>query len=177
MKLIFLYGPPAVGKLTIGKELAAITEFRLFHNHLSIDLVTAIFDRGSEPYYRLVRQIRYMMLEEAAKANVPGLIMTFVYAPSRRAIVRRYEEIIEKHGGEFCFVRLYCDPAILAQRVVHEDRRQHGKIIGVERLHEVLQTLEQPFAPVADRESLSLDVGKLDAVQAAQVIQKHYNLF
>ena len=39
MKLVILYGPPGVGKLTVGRELAARTGFKLFHNHLTVDLV------------------------------------------------------------------------------------------------------------------------------------------
>ena len=45
MKLILLYGPPAVGKLTIAKEIARLTGFKLFHAHLTSDLVEAIFPR------------------------------------------------------------------------------------------------------------------------------------
>ena len=43
MKLILLYGPPAVGKLTIAKEIARLTGFKLFHAHLTSDLVEAFF--------------------------------------------------------------------------------------------------------------------------------------
>lgn len=66
MKLIFLYGPPAVGKLTVAKELAALTGFKLFHNHLTVDVATSIFEHGSEPYHRVLRKIRFSVLEEAA---------------------------------------------------------------------------------------------------------------
>ena len=34
MKHLFLYGAPAVGKLTVAKELADLTGYKLFHNHL-----------------------------------------------------------------------------------------------------------------------------------------------
>lgn len=33
MKLLLLFGNSAVGKMTVGQELARITPFRLFHNH------------------------------------------------------------------------------------------------------------------------------------------------
>ncbi len=35
--LVYLYGPPAVGKLTVATELQRLTGFRLFHNHLTVD--------------------------------------------------------------------------------------------------------------------------------------------
>ena len=49
MKLIFLHGLPGVGKLTVARQLAALTGFKLFHNHLTVDLVTSVFEFGSEP--------------------------------------------------------------------------------------------------------------------------------
>ena len=44
MKLIIITGPHAVGKMTVGQELAKITELRLFHHHMSIDVVSGLFE-------------------------------------------------------------------------------------------------------------------------------------
>lgn len=40
MKLVLIFGPQAVGKMTVGQELAKITGLKLFHNHMTIDLVS-----------------------------------------------------------------------------------------------------------------------------------------
>ena len=37
MKLVFIIGSGAVGKMTVGQELMKITDFRLFHNHMMIE--------------------------------------------------------------------------------------------------------------------------------------------
>ncbi|GAA0433130.1 hypothetical protein Aca07nite_02490 [Actinoplanes capillaceus] len=37
--LLFIVGPPAVGKMTVGERIAARTGLRLFHNHLAIEPV------------------------------------------------------------------------------------------------------------------------------------------
>ena len=58
MKLIFLYGAPGTGKLTVARELAALTGYRLFHNHLTVDLAKAIFDFGTPDYLEYVRFLR-----------------------------------------------------------------------------------------------------------------------
>ena len=39
MKLVLLFGDCAVGKMTVGQELAKITDLRLFHNHMTIEPV------------------------------------------------------------------------------------------------------------------------------------------
>lgn len=41
MRLLFLHGPPATGKYTVGRELAALTGWELYHNHLVVDEVLA----------------------------------------------------------------------------------------------------------------------------------------
>ncbi|GAE48204.1 hypothetical protein JCM21738_5289 [Mesobacillus boroniphilus JCM 21738] len=39
MKFVLIFGPQAVGKMTVGHELEKITELKLFHNHMTIELV------------------------------------------------------------------------------------------------------------------------------------------
>ncbi len=51
MKLIFIYGPPAVGKTTVGRELANITGYKFFYNHLTVPAAKAIFPDNHEPYH------------------------------------------------------------------------------------------------------------------------------
>jgi shikimate kinase len=53
MKLVFLHGPAASGKLTIGRELAALTGLPLFHNHLVVDAVASVFPFGSQRFVKL----------------------------------------------------------------------------------------------------------------------------
>ena len=45
MKLLFIIGDAAVGKMTVGQELMKITDLRLFHNHMTIEPVIEIFGR------------------------------------------------------------------------------------------------------------------------------------
>lgn len=45
MNLIVLIGSGAVGKMTVGRELMKITDYRLFHNHHMIEPVIEIFGK------------------------------------------------------------------------------------------------------------------------------------
>ena len=43
MKLVFIFGDAAAGKMTVGQELSKITDLKLFHNHMSIEPVIELF--------------------------------------------------------------------------------------------------------------------------------------
>ena len=58
MTLVVLFGPPAVGKMTVGLELQQLTGLRLFHNHMTVDLVLQFFPFGEPPFRRLVSEFR-----------------------------------------------------------------------------------------------------------------------
>jgi hypothetical protein len=107
--LVFIVGPPAVGKMTVGIELARRTGLRLFHNHHTIDLVLQFFAHGTPPFRRLVGEFRRRILEEAAGSDLPGVIFTYVWAfddPSDSAVVEEYASIFRASGGRVVIVEL-----------------------------------------------------------------------
>ena len=107
--LLFLIGAPAVGKMTVGQELAQLTGLRLFHNHLSIEPAFRFFDFGTPSFDRIVGEFRRGVFEEAAKSTLPGLIFTFVWAfdlPSEAAAVEGYAAPFRAAGGRVLFVEL-----------------------------------------------------------------------
>ena len=100
MKLIIIYGPPAAGKLTVGTELARLTGFKLFHNHLSIDYVKSVFDFGGPSFWRVVGDARCSLISEAAREDI-SLIHTFCYEyVADDEHFARLIESAEDHGGE-----------------------------------------------------------------------------
>ena len=56
MKLVLLFGDCAVGKMTVGQELAKITDLRLFHNHMTIEPVLEIFGTYEPAVIEKLRQ-------------------------------------------------------------------------------------------------------------------------
>lgn len=105
-----IFGPPAVGKMTVGEELCKLTGFKLFHNHMAIEPVLGIFPFGSPPFGRLVNEFRHRVIEEAADADLPGLVYTYVWAlehPGDAALISSYVEIVRAKGGRTRFVELY----------------------------------------------------------------------
>lgn len=173
--LIYLYGPPAVGKLTVATELAARTGYRVFHNHLSIDCVVPVFDFGTEPFWRQVHAIREGILGEAAREGT-NLICTSVFShPKSVPLIRRRFEIVEKHGGRVCPVQLCCSAPVLEGRVIGPDRVAARKLATVEGLRRVL-TEEQLLEPIPGRDSVRLDTSQSTPAESAQRIIDQYGL-
>ena len=69
MKFVLITGPQAVGKMTIGQELVKITELKLLHNHMTIELLTNIFNYSRESFRRLNEEFRVQIFEEYSKSN------------------------------------------------------------------------------------------------------------
>ena len=109
MKLVIIFGPRAVGKMTVGYELERLTGLRLFHNHMTIDVVLRFFPFGSPPFHRLVTEFRTRIFEEVAASDLPGLIFTYVWALDHagdKAHVDRLCDIFRQRGAEIYFVEL-----------------------------------------------------------------------
>ena len=175
MKLVIIYGPPAVGKLTVATELAKITRFKLFHNHVSIQFVESIFRFGTRVFSRLVDKFRLEMFEEAAREGV-DTIFTFVYGkgtddPFVKETIRR----LKSHDGQVCFVRLYCDKQELARRVKNGTRKNMGKISSGSILHRVLRKYNLG-AEVPFQSTLSIDTTNESPRKVARMIARHYKL-
>jgi hypothetical protein len=111
MKLVLLFGPQAVGKMTVGQELEKITDLKLFHNHMTIELLQPFFGFTSE-MWRLSNLMREEIFEAYSKSNNYGMIFTFVWSFNQQEDWKRVERvsrIFESKGGEVYFVELEAD--------------------------------------------------------------------
>jgi shikimate kinase len=177
MKHILIYGPPGVGKLSIGRELAKRSGFGLLHNSLSVDLVREVFPFGHPEFSRLVIKFRNELFEAAARAKVSGLISTFVYSPqkSEDEIIRRWLRLVAKHGGQSYFVHLTCSKATLFKRVSQPSRKLHHKITSPKHLRFLFKQAEL-LSPVPFVASLEIDTEHLSPSKAAKLIQEYCGL-
>lgn len=124
MKFILIFGPQAVGKMTVGKSLAEITGFKLFHNHMTIDLLQPIFGFSNE-MWKLSGHFRQEVFKVSAESNLKGLIFTYVWAFDQKEdwdYVNEICKLFEKKGVPVFFVELQADLEKRLERNLHPDR-------------------------------------------------------
>jgi hypothetical protein len=132
MRLIFIYGMPAAGKFTVARALAALTGFKLFHNHLTVDLLLSVFDFGSPPFVALREEIWLSVFAQACRSGMPGLIFTFNPETTVRSrFVEDVRRVMAENGGEISFVELTCPLAELRARMNSPSRHEHGKLTAL----------------------------------------------
>lgn len=121
--LLVLFGPPAVGKMTIGRAVAEKSTFRLFHNHMTIEPLLETFGYGSPPFDTLNAEFRRRVMEEAAAHGV-DLVFSVVWAldsPDDLAEMESYVAIFDKTA----FVELRADLGTRLARNRTEERLLH----------------------------------------------------
>ena len=175
MKLIIIYGAPAAGKLTIATELGRRTGFKVFHNHVSIDCVKPVFDFGTPPFLRMIEQIRFGTIAEAAREGV-DLIHTFVYAFGEDD--EHFAKLIasaEDNGGEVNLVLLRCEADELKARIGNQSRVKIGKLTSPESVDGSLKRYDLR-SPYPERDSLIIDTTNLGPQDATEQITQQFGL-
>ena len=175
MELLFIYGPPAVGKLTVAERISEACGYGVFHNHLTVDLVRPLFARDHPAFQPLLEKLRLDAIGTAASERLPGLIFTFCYLhPLDQEFIRGVIARVEAHEGHVRFVQLTATPEILAERVTGESRSQFRKINAVEKLKRVIA--QDFWTPIPGVESLHIDSTALSPADVADQVVAHCRL-
>ena len=171
--LIYIYGPPASGKLTVAERLSELTGIPVFHNHLTVNAVRPVFAFGTPPFVEAVQAMRRAVFTAAARAGI-SLIYTNNSAWSGPDPRARFEAAAEAargimacHGGRTVFVRLTADTSALEDRVANDSRQAHDKLVDVVRLRELLADFDaSPLHP----DDLAIDTGRTCPEESARII-------
>ncbi len=176
MKLIFIYGAPAVGKLTVAQELAKKTNLKLIDNHLTGDLITSVFEIATPAFFELNENIRFELVKKAKEEKIKGIIFTSCYALKKDdEYIKRSIKKFKRIGVEMLFVHLHCSIETLNKRVKAKSRKNTKKLKTKKGLAEVMKkwelTQKMPFV-----EHLSINTDEKSAKESAKIIKKHYKL-
>ena len=172
MELVIIYGPPASGKLTVAKEVAQRTGYKLFHNHLTVDLLKNILEFGTPEFFELNQKMKLDILETAAKARVSGVIYTFVYdRKTDNPFIDQLKEIADRQNVSIKFVQIYCEKEELLKRVTDESRKKYKKIHSEEGLSKYLESGDF-ISPVDNVDSIRIDSTNLSVDETVAEVLK-----
>lgn len=109
MKFIIITGPQAVGKMTVGQELVKITNLKLLHNHMTIEVLTKIFDYSRDSFRKLNEEFRIKIFEEFAKSEEEGIIFTTTWDFDNKEEwdrIYKYIQIFKDNNAEIYIIEL-----------------------------------------------------------------------
>lgn len=186
MKFIIIFGPQAVGKMTVGQELEKKTGLKLFHNHMSIDFVSNFFSYSTKEGQRLVTLIREEIFKAVAKSDMQGLIFTFVWGfnfQSEWDYIDQVCRIFEDEGSDVYFVELETDLETRIERNKSPNRLQHKPLKrDVERFEKDLidsmkkYRLNSHEGEIRRDNYIRIDNTHLSAEKAAVLIKEKFGL-
>lgn len=176
MQLVFIYGPAASGKLTVARRLSEVTGFPVFHNHLVVDMLLAIFDFGTAPFVELRERTWLSVFERASEEQVPSLIFTFTPERTVRPdFAGAVLTSIENSGGRVLFVRLTCPEPELERRMENESRAEFSKLRSLNVYRQLRDEGEFTFPSLPDS-GLTIDTSKSSPDESARRIVDYFRL-
>lgn len=183
MKLLFVIGDAAVGKMTVGQELMKITDLRLFHNHMTIEPVLEIFGYFNE---NAIRKTREIIFEEFAKSNNYGMIFTCMMAFDSQSdwdYIEHVKNIFKPYDTEFYYVELVAAQHIRLQRNATENRLKNKpskRNIELSNLRLINDDknfrCESYDGEIPFENYIKIDNSALSPQTVAKMIKKHFKL-
>ena len=125
MSLVIIFGPQAVGKMTVGHELEKITDLKLFHNHMTIELIVSLFDYETPEAQRLIKLFRDEIFKTFASSDQTGMIFTIICNfddPAEWKRVKEISDFFSSKDKEVCLVELEADTQVRIERNKTEHR-------------------------------------------------------
>jgi MoxR-like ATPase len=176
MHLLFLHGPAAAGKYTVAKELAALTDFELYHNHLVVDEVLKTHAFGTPDFVaerdRLWREF-FTQFPAPGRANI-----IFTFNPENsvpQAFIDWLFTEPVRRGVKFTSIEITADETTIESRIASKQRQQFKKLTDV-ALYRQLRDSGTFATPLIPRTDLRIDTGKTSPTEAAGRIAGHFQL-
>ncbi len=182
MKLLYLFGPQAVGKMAIGMKIAEKTGYKLVHNHSIMEVLAPIFGWGSPIFKKLDIEFYFRICKELAQSDVPGVLLTKVRilnSDDDNKFVEETFDIFRHHNIPINQVELYAD----FEERLHRNNtplrlKEKPSKRNLERSNEFLQkwyksdmkiNSDLPFG-LRDEHYLKLDTTTLSVEESAQKV-------
>lgn len=183
MNVVIIIGAQAVGKMTVGYELTKLTDLKLFHNHMSIELGLKFDHFGSPLFNEVNTGIRELIMDSFIKYK-KGLIFTFVWGFSLESDWQYMESIREKFKDfKIHYVELVAD---VSERLIRNESEKRLKEKPSKRnvdwsKNELLDTmvkyrLVSNEGEIKYENYMKINNTRLSAEETAMIIRNEFNL-
>jgi deoxyadenosine/deoxycytidine kinase len=180
--VIFIYGPIAVGKLTVANILSKKLGYKLSHNHMLNDLVYGLFNRQTFTRENLLEKFRYHLLESVIKEKI-NFITTHCYMHnfisktglSDPKYMQTLEKKLTKLGAKFYPIHLKASSKELLRRVGMSSRKKFRKLKDKKIMRELVSKNDWQTSPRL-KNNLVIDNTKLSPNKVSDMIIKHFKL-
>lgn len=186
MKMILIFGPQAVGKMTIGERISEKMGLPLLHNHVTLDAIWPYIGWNKKTF-ELSDQLRLDMFDYISKdPDHSGIVFTFVWSFGREedwAFVEKIKAIFSADDQELYFVELAADLDERLRRNQTENRllKKPSKRDIAYSNHELLTSTEHNRlnshpGEIKEQNYLKLDITKLSVNESSTEILHWLNV-
>ncbi|NNE67190.1 MAG: AAA family ATPase [Pyrinomonadaceae bacterium] len=174
MYVVFIHGPPAAGKYTVGELVAEKLGIPLFHNHLTVDLVGTLFEFGTPEFVAMREKV---WLDGFAAAAESGQSFVFTFNPETtvaQETLDRLEKAVTGNAGRVFYVELKCDEEEIEKRLTRKSREEFGKLTDLD-LYRQLRSAGAFDEPVLPPALVTIDTSENPPAATAKVITDAVN--
>ena len=175
--IFLLTGHAGVGKLTVAREIAALTGARVIDNHYVNNPIFGLIElSGEKPLpeavWSHVGAVRRAVHETIVTLSPPEWSFVFTLVayddkPRVRDIFNDIREVARRRGARFQPVRLICEVEELRRRIAMPGRREQLKDISPDS---ALENFAHPLLTLDDARAIDLDVTNMPAKEATRRI-------
>jgi hypothetical protein len=176
MHLLFIHGPAAAGKYTVAKELAELTGFELYHNHLVVDEVLKTHPFGTPGFVSMRDKLWRDFFAQFPGVGREKIIFTFNPENSvpQEFIDWLFAEL-PRRGVKLTSVEITAAEEVLEARMGSSQRQQFKKLTDP-ALYRQLRDRGVFASPVIPRSDLRVNSGELAPPESADFIGRELGL-
>jgi len=172
MILVFLHGPPATGKYTVGRELAELTGWELYHNHLVVDEVLKRHGFGTPGFVEMRDRMWREHFTQVAREQPAGVIFTFSPENSvPQAFVDWLFLLPAQALVQLFSVAMTARESEIESRLATAQRQQFSKLTDLD-LYRQLRATGTFDLPLIPRTDLMIDTETHSPLESARIIAR-----
>lgn len=116
---VIITGPQAVGKMAVGMALKEKEDYKLFHNHMTIELVKEVYGYLDKSVWPMVTDLRAVIFNNVCKQPLKGFVFTYMWAFNYESDHQYINDLIEQfqdEGWRCIIVELEADMSVRLER-------------------------------------------------------------